>query len=281
MRTVHTPAEVRAASRAARARGGRVALVPTMGFLHEGHLSLMRRARQEADLVVTSIFVNPAQFGPAEDLSAYPKSLDRDLAGCASVGVDVVWLPDTGTLYPTGFSTWVTVEGVSESLCGAARPGHFRGVATIVTKLLSACEPDVAFFGEKDYQQLLVIRRLAADLDLPVEVVGLPTVREPDGVALSSRNSYLAPEERAAATCLVRGLRAAEAAWEAGERGARALEAMACAVVGAEPLATLEYAEVRDAGDLAEVADCSGPVVLALAARLGPARLIDNLVLGR
>jgi len=252
-----------------------------MGFLHEGHLSLVRAARAEADLVVVSIFVNPSQFGPGEDLDAYPSDLEGDRAKCGRAGADLVWLPDRDEVYPPGYATWVSVEGVTEPLCGAARPGHFRGVATVVCKLFTCCEPDLALFGEKDYQQLLVIRRMATDLSLPVEVRGLPTVREPDGLAMSSRNTYLDPEDRRAATCLSRGLRAAEAAWEAGERSARALEETARACVDAEPRATLEYLETRDAADLSEVETCVGPVVLAVAARVGPARLIDNTVLGR
>ena len=252
-----------------------------MGALHDGHLSLVRAARTEAGLVVVSIFVNPTQFGPGEDLASYPRDTEGDLARCAAAGAHLVWLPDAGEVYPPGFSTWVTVEGVSAPLCGAARPGHLRGVATVVCKLFACCEPDLAFFGEKDYQQLLVVRRMAADLNLPVDVRGCPTVREVDGLAMSSRNAYLGPEDRHAAACLNRALRAAAAAWKAGERSARALEATARAVVEAEPRASLEYLEARDAADLSEVDRCDLPVVLAVAARVGSARLIDNVVFGR
>jgi pantoate--beta-alanine ligase len=250
-----------------------------MGFLHEGHHSLMRAARQRCDVVIASIFVNPAQFGAGEDLGSYPRDLDRDTAGCEAAGVDLLWLPDAAALYPPGYSTWVDVQGVTQALCGGARPGHFRGVTTIVNKLFNIVEPDAAFFGQKDYQQLRTIERMTVDLDLAIEIVGCPIVREPDGLALSSRNIYLSQEERAAARCLRRGLDAAEVAFAAGVRDARTLEAAAAEVIDAEPLAQLEYAEVRDAQDLAEVETADRPVVLAVAALLGPARLIDNQVL--
>lgn len=279
MRTVRTVGEVRAASRDARAAGGRVGFVPTMGYLHDGHYSLVQEARRRDDLVIASIFVNPTQFGPGEDLARYPTDLDGDRAGLQRNGCDVLWLPDAQTLYPPGSSTWVTVEALSAPLCGARRPGHFRGVATVVAKLLAAAEPDDAYFGDKDYQQRKVIERLVEDLCLPVRVVGLPIVREPDGLAMSSRNAYLSPADRAAAPVLRRSLDAARAAFDAGGRDPRALEAVVRRVVATEPRARLDYAEVRDAADLSAVDRCEGPVVLCLAAFVGAARLIDNQVL--
>ena len=279
MEIVQTAGAVRALSRAARAAGRSVGFVPTMGFLHAGHYSLMAAARARCDVVVVSIFVNPAQFGPGEDLDAYPVDLEGDSAGCERAGVDALWLPERSHLYPPGFDTSVTVGGLAAGLCGAERPHHFEGVTTIVCKLLHGVEPDAAFFGEKDYQQLRVVERMVRDLDLPVEIVGCPIVREPDGVAMSSRNSYLSPDQRVAARCLRRGLDAAAAAWEAGERESAALAQAARAVLEAEPLAVVDYVEVRDAADLSALARAEGPVVVALAAHVGSARLIDNQVL--
>ena len=279
MEIVTTVGAVRALSRAARASGRSVGFVPTMGFLHAGHYSLMEAARARCDVVVASIFVNPAQFGPGEDLDAYPADLEGDVAGSERAGVDVLWMPERAHLYPPGFATSVAVGGLTNALCGAGRPHHFEGVTTVVCKLFHGVEPDAAFFGEKDYQQLRIVERMVRDLDLPVEIVGCPIVREPDGVAMSSRNSYLSPAQRVAARCLRRGLDAAVAAWEAGERGCVALAAAARAVVEAEPLAISEYVGVRDATDLSAVARAEGSVVVALAAQVGPARLIDNQVL--
>ncbi len=250
-----------------------------MGFLHAGHYSLMRAARRRCDLVIASIFVNPTQFGAGEDLDSYPSDLQADSAGCQDAGVDVLWLPDKAGMYPPGFATRVEVQGLTDVLCGARRPGHFRGVTTVVTKLFNAVEPDVAFFGDKDYQQRKVIERMTADLDLPVEIVGCPIVREADGLAMSSRNAYLSGSERAAALCLRAGLDAAAAAWVEGERGGAALRAAAAQAIEAEPLARVDYVEVRDARDLSTVERADAAVVVAVAAHLGPARLIDNQVL--
>lgn len=272
-------AEVRAASRAARMQGDSVGLVPTMGFLHGGHHSLMHAARARCELVICSIFVNPTQFAAGEDLHSYPRAPERDRAGCEDAGVDVLWLPDEAGVYPSGFATAVEVRGLTDVLCGARRPGHFRGVTTVVCKLLNAAEPDVAFFGQKDYQQLRVIERMVTDLDLPVEVVGCPIVREPDGVAMSSRNAHLSDADRTAARCLRQGLDAGSAAWQAGERNGRALEAAARARIDAQPRAQVDYVELRDALDLSAVDDADGAVVLAVAAQVGAARLIDNQVL--
>ena len=252
-----------------------------MGFLHEGHLSLMREARERAGQVVTSIFVNPTQFARREDLAIYPRDAEGDLAKCEDVGVDAVYLPEAEAVYADGHATRVTVDRLTEPLCGRFRPGHFEGVTTIVAKLINVVEPDLAFFGEKDFQQLAVLRRMVADLDMGVAIVGMPTVREDDGLALSSRNARLAPAERQAATCLHRALLAAGAAHASGERGAREIERVALRVVDAEPLAGPQYVEVRDARDLAAVERCEGPVVLAMAVHVGSTRLIDNVVLGR
>jgi pantoate--beta-alanine ligase len=266
--------------RDARSKGDRVGFVPTMGALHAGHLALASEARRRARRVVASIFVNPTQFGPNEDLSRYPRDLDGDLAKLASRGVDAVFAPEPGELYPAGEDTRVRVGKLAEPLCGRSRPGHFEGVATVVTKLFAIVGPSVAVFGKKDYQQLQIIRRLTRDLFLPVEIVGLPTVREPDGLAMSSRNAYLSADERTRARSLSVGLDAAVRAFRAGERRARQLENLAREPV--ERAATsVEYVEVRDAETLASIDDRVGErAVLAMACRVGATRLIDNVVLG-
>jgi pantoate--beta-alanine ligase len=264
----------------ARRDGRTIGLVPTMGYFHEGHRSLMRAARDATDLVVVTLFVNPTQFGPNEDLAAYPRDLDRDAAVAEDAGVDVLFVPPVEEMYPGGPPrTVVHVGGLTEGLCGAARPVHFDGVTTVVTKLFSIVGPSVAFFGRKDYQQLAVIRRMTADLDLPVEVRGCPLVREPDGVAMSSRNAYLTDDERSAARVLSQALRAAAVAVEDGERSSRAIETSVRSIVDDESLVALEYAEVRDAMTLEPVDELGGEVVLAVAAKVGRARLIDNVVL--
>jgi pantoate--beta-alanine ligase len=264
----------------ARTGGRTVGFVPTMGFLHEGHSSLMALAGRETGFVAVSIFVNPLQFGLAEDLEAYPRDLDRDLEACEREGVDLVFAPDADEMYPGG-SPEVTVDPgpLGDRLEGAARPGHFRGACTVVAKLLGIVGPCRAYFGEKDAQQLFIVRRMARDLDLPAEVVGCPTVREPDGLALSSRNTYLSPEERRAAACLYESL--ARAAWlvEGGERDARVLRAELARRIGAEPLAGLDYVAVVDEETFEEVDRLRGPARALVAARIGPARLIDNLLL--
>ena len=259
---------------------GSVALVPTMGFLHEGHLSLVRRAVQDNGSVVVSIFVNPAQFGPGEDFERYPRDEERDLALLRAEGVDIVFMPPPQEMYPPGFADWVEVRGpVAERLEGAHRPGHFRGVTTVVARLFRIVRPDRAYFGHKDAQQLRVIRRLTRDLALAVEVVGLPTVREPDGLALSSRNVYLSPEERAHALVLSRALRAAQASVAAGERNAARLRAAAEALIRDEPGVTLDYASVADEETLEELTALDRPALMLLAARVGATRLIDNAAL--
>jgi len=259
-------------------RPGAWGLVPTMGALHEGHLSLVRRARQECAHVGVSIFVNPAQFRPGEDLSRYPRDLERDLKLLERLGVDVVWAPAPEVVYPPGFQTWVMVEDVARPLEGKIRPGHFRGVATVVAKLFNAFTPHKAYFGQKDAQQVVVIKRMAADLNFPLEVVVCPTVREPDGLALSSRNAYLNPEERQAAAVLYRALSAAQAKFQAGERDADVLRAAMSSTLAAEPLAREEYVSVADADTLGELNSIGQGALLSLAVRIGRTRLIDNFV---
>jgi pantoate--beta-alanine ligase len=282
MRTVHAVAELRAALDADRRDGRTIGLVPTMGAFHEGHLSLMRRARADCDTVVVSLFVNPKQFGACEDLESYPRDPARDARLAAEEGVDLLFAPPAEEVYPPGFSTTVEVGGLTEVLDGdpgRRGPAHFRGVTTVVTKLLNMAQPGVAYFGQKDAQQALVIRRLVRDLDMPVRIEVLPTVREPDGLAMSSRNGYLAPDERERALALSRALRAAEAAVGAGRRDAGAVLAAAQAELDAAGVAP-EYIELRSTRDLSEVGRVNGSTLLAVAARVGRARLIDNTILG-
>lgn len=258
---------------------GTFGLVPTMGFLHEGHLSLVRRAKAECAHVGVSIFVNPTQFGPNEDLNKYPRDLPRDLERLAQAGVDLVWTPTPESVYPPGFQTYVTVENVTQPLEGARRPGHFRGVATVVAKIFNAFTPDKAYFGQKDAQQVAVIRRMTSDLNFPVEIIVCPTVREPDGLALSSRNVYLNPAERQAATVLYRALSAAQAQYTSGERDAEKLRSAMRATLAGEPLARADYVSAADPDTLAELGHIEHGVLLSLAVRLGATRLIDNFLL--
>jgi pantoate--beta-alanine ligase len=260
---------------------GPVGLVPTMGYLHEGHLALVRRARAECAAVVTSIFVNPAQFGPEEDFATYPRDLDRDLTLLAREGVDVVFTPDVATIYPPGFQTWVEVGELSRPLEGTFRPGHFRGVATVVLKLFNMAQPDRAYFGQKDAQQARVVQQMVRDLDLPIAIVVVPTIREDDGLALSSRNVYLSAEERQAALVLSRALRAVVALWAAGEREAARLRRALHDTLASEPRVRPDYAVVADLLTLREVDGLvTPPALVAVAARVGRTRLIDNVVLG-
>ena len=268
-------------SEAERRAGRRIAFVPTMGFLHRGHLCLVRDAKARGDRLVVSIFVNPTQFGPGEDFSGYPRDFERDCALLESEGVDALFHPSVEEMYPRGGQTRVDVEPLSLSLCGASRPGHFRGVATVVTKLFNIVLPHLAVFGEKDYQQLQVIRRLVRDLSLGVEIVGHPIVREADGLAMSSRNAYLSEAERLAAVCLSRALCKAERLFKRGELSARALVRNALAEIEKEPLANVEYVRLCDAETLDEIAVIDDAAVLALAVRIGRARLIDNRVFQR
>ena len=274
---VRTVTELRVQVAAWKTAGERVALVPTMGGLHEGHLALVRRAGELADRVVTSLFVNPTQFAPGEDFEAYPRDEARDAALLAAQGCDLLYAPGAGEMYPAGFSTTVTVAEVSSPLDGLSRPRHFAGVATVVSKLLNQCDPDVAVFGEKDYQQLLVIRRLVRDLDMPVEITGLPTVRDADGLALSSRNAYLSPDERAVAGQLNLVIKAAAQSVRGGEAVA-AVEARALAALAKAGIRQIDYLEVRGADDLARLGPgpTAAPARVFVAARLGKTRLIDN-----
>ncbi len=283
MKIVRKRSELREALAASRRDGKRIGLVPTMGYFHQGHLSLMRQAREDCDVVVVSLFVNPTQFGPGEDLDAYPRDEDRDAELAALEGVDLLWMPDGAEMYPEGFATSVEVAnsltGVLEGNPDQRGPSHFSGVTTVVAKLFNSVQPDVAYFGRKDAQQALVIERMTRDLDFPIEIAVLPTVREDDGLALSSRNAYLTAEQRERATAISRALRAAEEAARDGETSTDALVEAARNELrnsGIEP----EYVEARAAEDLSPVAELNGrPVLVAVAARVGRARLIDNVVI--
>jgi len=280
VRILRLAEEARAFSRSARAGGETVALVPTMGYLHEGHLSLVRLARRRASRVMATIFVNPLQFGPREDLSRYPRDFDRDRSLLEREGVDALFAPEVEEMYPAGACTRVVVEGpLTEGLCGARRPGHFAGVATVVAKLFALSEPDVAVFGQKDAQQAAVIRRMTRDLNLPVEIVVAPIVREADGLAMSSRNVYLNAEERSQAVVLSQALASAQASFETGERRTAALLEIARRVIASAPLARLDYAEIVDAETFLPAEQVSSPSLLALAVHFGSTRLIDNTVL--
>lgn len=274
---VSDPAELRARVEAWRSRGLRIAFVPTMGALHAGHLSLVREGRRRADRVVTSIFVNPTQFGPGEDFESYPRDTDGDCRLLAGEGCDLVFLPSVATVYPAGESTVVDVTGPSAGFEGAERPGHFRGVATVVAKLFGLVQPDVAIFGEKDAQQLAVVRRLVRDLCMPIEIVGAPIVREADGLALSSRNVYLDPEERRAARVLSRSLARALEAVRAGERDAETLRRRVRQHLESEPLGSVDYVAVVDGTTFEPLDRLAGRSVIAIAYRLGRTRLLDNL----
>ncbi len=254
--------------------------VPTMGYLHDGHLSLVRRARDENASVVVSIFVNPTQFGPQEDLERYPRDLERDLSLLLAEGVDVVWTPMSEEMYPAQYQTWVTVEQITQRLEGEFRPNHFRGVATVVAKLFNAVQPQRAYFGQKDAQQALVIRRMTLDLNYPIEIVVCPTVREADGLAMSSRNVYLSPSERKAATVLYRALSAAQEAFEAGERDAERLRHIAREVIEREPLARLQYISCAHPETLEELQGSINRALISTAVWIGKTRLIDNIIIG-
>ena len=277
MEVLSTPAAMQAWRRA---HPGALGFVPTMGYLHEGHLSLVRRSKAENELTVVSIFVNPTQFGPHEDFERYPRDEVRDLTLLEDAGVDAVYLPTSGDMYPPGYQTWVEVEQVTRPLEGASRPGHFRGVTTVVLKLFNAVSPDRAYFGRKDAQQLRVIQRMTRDLDLPVEIVPCEIVREPDGLALSSRNVYLSPEHRAAAPVIHQALCEARAAFEAGERDAGALRSLVEARIAAAPGAKTEYVSVADDATLEELEGrVDGPALLSVVVRFGATRLLENMEL--
>lgn len=280
MHVIRTVAELRRWSRAAKQAGKIVGLVPTMGALHEGHLSLVRAAKAQCGAVAASIFVNPTQFGPNEDFSKYPRTWDADCALLEAEGVDVIFAPTPEEMYPAGAATFVEVAGLSERLDGASRPGHFRGVATVVAKLFTAAEPDLAYFGQKDAAQVAVLRRMVADLYLPVELVVCPIVREPDGLAMSSRNRYLSPEERRQALVLSRALDAVRLAVGGGESSAVALIAIAHAAFASEPAVRVDYVVAVDWGTLLPVDQVAEGTLFAVAAYVGTTRLIDNWIVG-
>jgi pantoate--beta-alanine ligase len=277
MEVVHTIPELRAAVARARQAGKSVGFVPTMGCLHEGHLSLIRRAKQEASFVVVSIFVNPTQFGPNEDFSKYPRTFEDDRRGSETAGADLIFAPTAADFYPAGASTWVDVEGVSAKLCGEFRPGHFRGVATVVAMLFNAVQADVAVFGRKDLQQLAVIRRMARDLHFPVRIIAHETIREPNGVAMSSRNRYLSAEQLTQATAIPAAMEATKALARTGVTDASRLQAAAHAVLAAQPALKPQYCEIVDLETMAPVASTAGKsCAIAIACHLGATRLIDN-----
>jgi len=280
MKIITSIIEMQSLTSSLKREGKRVAFVPTMGFLHEGHASLLREGRKRGDVLVLSIFVNPIQFGRNEDLDRYPRDMERDCRIAAECGVDIVFSPEAADMYPPGFQTGVTVREISLPLCGASRPGHFDGVATVVTKLFNIVQPDLALFGRKDYQQLAVIRRMVSDLNLPVEIVGMPIVREADGLAMSSRNAYLSEEQRRSALCLHRSITAVRGLFTNGERSAEMLQRTVREIIGQEPSVLIEYIEFRDGATLEEQEVVDNATLLALAVKTGQTRLIDNSVLG-
>jgi len=277
MHVARTISELRALRRKL---GDTVGFVPTMGYLHEGHLALVRQARRENSVVIASIYVNPSQFGPSEDFGVYPRDLDRDLELLRQEGTDIVFTPPDDEMYPSVFSSWVDVEKLTERLEGASRPGHFRGVATIVAKLFNIVQPTTAYFGQKDAQQVAVIRRMAADLNMDLEIVTVPTVRESDGLAMSSRNIHLSAKERQAATILFKALALAQRLARSGEQDAEKIRDQMAALVQREPLAQLDYVSIADAENLEELSLLDRPAVASLAVRIGKTRLIDSLPLG-
>jgi pantoate--beta-alanine ligase len=281
MQIIETVYAMRDWSERERREGRRIALVPTMGFLHEGHLSLVRAAKKRADRVAVSIFINPTQFGPEEDFAAYPRDFERDCQLLETEKIDIVFHPALAEMYPDGAETFVEVNKLSLPLCGATRPGHFRGVATAVAKLFNVIRPHVAIFGEKDYQQLQLIRKMVRDLSMEVEILGHPIVREADGLAMSSRNAYLTPDQRRAAVSLSRSLCKAERLVRRGETSAQSLLSLVCAELAKEPLADVEYVKLCDSETLIDIETIHRTALLALAVRFGKARLIDNRVLTR
>ncbi len=276
MQTINDIKDMQQRCLTARRQGKRISFVPTMGYLHAGHLSLLREGRKRGDLLVLSIFVNPAQFGAGEDFESYPRDLSRDAAMAESVGVDLLFAPEAKAMYPAGYATFVEVERLTETLCGASRPGHFRGVTTVVAKLFGIVQPDLALFGRKDFQQLAVIRRMTVDLNLPVEIVGMPIVREADGLAMSSRNTYLSPEERRQALSLIDSIRLACRMVRGGEGDAGRILAAIRERIGREPLARIDYLQVCHGSTLVDMETVTDDSVLLLAVRIGKTRLIDN-----
>ena len=279
MKIIESIQEMKETSQALRAEGKKIVFVPTMGYLHNGHLTLMREGKNVGDILVTSIFVNPTQFGKGEDLERYPRDFERDKRMCEGESVDILFVPNAREIYPDGYQTYVEVEGITKNLCGASRPGHFRGVATVVTKLFNIVRPHYAIFGEKDFQQLVTIKRLVKDLNMDIDVIGMPIVREADGLAMSSRNSYLNQKEREAAGGLYRGLKLAKDLFDKGERCAALILNEAKRVVEIEPLTEIEYVKLVDIGTMKDVDMVEDEALLAIAVRIGKTRLIDNIVL--
>jgi pantoate--beta-alanine ligase len=280
MKIISTIDEMQKTSLSLKREGKSIAFVPTMGFLHDGHASLLREGRKRGDILVLSIFVNPIQFGQNEDLDCYPRNLEGDCRIAAESGVDIVFTPTAAEMYPAGFQTAISVKHVSQPLCGASRPGHFDGVATVVTKLFNIVMPDVALFGCKDFQQLAVIKRMTSDLSLPVCVVGMPIIREADGLAMSSRNVYLSPQERQSALCLSKSIRAVHAAYAAGEKDVAVLRRQALEIIGQEPAVQIDYLEFCNSSTLEPATVASEYTLMAMAVRIGKTRLIDNTLLG-
>jgi pantoate--beta-alanine ligase len=277
MKIFNSPEEIQNYIKELKSEGKKISFVPTMGYLHEGHLSLMREAKKYGDVVVVSIFVNPTQFGPNEDLDKYPRDFKGDEAKCESVGVDIIFYPTVENMYPEEYQTYVTVEKVTKNLCGLSRPVHFRGVATVVSKLFNIVLPDFAFFGEKDFQQLVVIKRMVKDLNFPVKVVGCPIVRESDGLAMSSRNKYLSQEERKQALCLFKAIKRVKELFEKGERDSIKLTDEAKKIIEKEPLASIDYVKIVDIESMEDInGNINKNALIALAVKVGNTRLIDN-----
>ena len=279
MHTVSSVKEMQVLVQKIRAQDKRIALVPTMGFLHQGHLSLMREGRRRGGVLVASIFVNPTQFGAGEDFEAYPRDMERDQKVAHAAGVDVIFAPPAAEMYPSGYQTYVTVERVTQGLCGISRPDHFKGVTTVVCKLFNIVTPHVAIFGEKDFQQLVAIRQMVADLNLPIEIVGMPIYREEDGLAMSSRNKYLTPPERRAALCISTSLKRAKALFDSGEREGKKISREVKNSIEAEPMSRIDYIKICNASDLKDIDQITQRAVLAVAVNIGKARLIDNIIL--
>ncbi|MBP5201107.1 MAG: pantoate--beta-alanine ligase [Schwartzia sp.] len=281
MKVLRTVKEIQEFSKAAKDAGKSIGLVPTMGALHEGHLTLMRRARQENDVVVASVFVNPTQFGPNEDFDAYPRRFEEDCKKMETVPVDAVFHPEPKEMYPEGYCTYVNVEGdITKKLCGAQRPGHFRGVATVVTKLMNLSRADRAYFGQKDAQQVVVVKRFVSDLNIPTEVVMVPIVREESGLARSSRNQYLSAEEKEEALVLSRSLKKGKAAFDGGEKDVEALKKIVRDEIGTDPKAAIDYVDIYSFPALLPIEKVTEPALLAIAVKIGKTRLIDNMILG-
>lgn len=280
MKLIETVDAMQKQCEALRLSGKTIALVPTMGFFHKGHLELMRVGRRLADILAISIFVNPTQFGPSEDFQAYPRDMEGDLAGAKEVGVDLVFAPSVEEMYPDGHQTKIAVERVTMHLCGLTRPGHFDGVTTVVAKLFNIAKPHLAIFGEKDYQQLTTVKRMVKDLDMDIQIIGVPTVREPDGLAMSSRNSYLNPEERESALCLKKSLDLAREMFTQGEKDAQKIREAVERLILRHPFTEIDYINICDPMSLEDVDRIEGKAILALAVQVGKARLIDNCLIG-